>query len=718
LNQYRRPAFAAEAITCERCHGPSQKHLADPRAGTIINPAKLETAARDSICEQCHLFGVARVPNPGKKLSDFVPGRPLEDTFTIFRNAMPAGSPAGEFKVISHVEQLALSSCVRKSGGRLWCATCHNPHEKMPRSVEYYRSRCLSCHETSFPASHPPNDSDCLGCHMPTRDAKDGGHTAFTDHRIQRLPEAPPELPASTDIAAWREPSLDLQKRNLGIAYIDVGMQRHSSPFIVQGYRALTEVQRQFANDSDFFKWIGEALLLAKQTSDAKLAFERALQLDPNSALTEASAASPYIQEGDDARAIAHLERAITIDPLFLPAASTLIGLYEKQGKLTEAAELSAKIRMAMSERPFTDQNAQRGSATNAHKKAEEVFKNLKVLNGVPSDQLIPAMQFMASSLGVECTFCHVQGHFERDDKKPKQTAREMMQMMFALNGNSFEGYREVTCYSCHRGSRKPVATPVVDNPTQSHPHPSSSETEALPTSLPTASRLVDNYIRALGGAAAIQKITSRAEKGATNISGKPASVEVFTQVPDKRVLVRHLPEGDSIVAFDGLTGWISVPGRPTRDMQAADIESARMDADLQFPLHIQQLFADLRVEYPEKIRDRDADILFCLREGRPAAKLYFDQQTGLLVRLVRFADSPLGVNPSQVDYADYRDVDGVKVPFRVALSQPGSSFSIQMEEVQQNVVIDPSKFVKPLSDPPPASSLPPKQSALVPAHP
>ncbi|MGB6460236.1 MAG: c-type cytochrome, partial [Candidatus Acidiferrum sp.] len=463
LNQYRSPVFSAEAITCERCHGPVERHLADPRAGTIVNPAKLEPAARDSVCEQCHLFGAARVLNPGKNFSDFVPGQRLEDTYTIYRNAAPPGSPAGAFKVISQAEQLALSACGRNSGGRLWCGTCHDPHDKPTEPVAYYRARCLTCHATNFPAAHPNKESNCIGCHMPRRDAKDGGHTAFTDHRIQRRPEARPDLPTDAGIVAWREPPADLQQRNLGIAYIDAGMQRHLSSYIIQGYRTLTEVQKQYANDSDFFKWIGEALLIGKQTSDAKFAFERALQLDPDSALSEASAASPYIQEGDDAEAIAHLERAVALDPLDLPAASTLIGLYQKDGKTNEATELASRIKGAMNETSSADQGGAKASAGETPKKAEEVFKNIQVLKGVPADQLIPAMEFITSSLGVECSFCHVEGHFEKDDKKPKKTAREMMQMMFALNKNSFEGHREVTCYSCHRGGRSPVATPILD---------------------------------------------------------------------------------------------------------------------------------------------------------------------------------------------------------------------------------------------------------------
>ena len=702
LNQYRSPIFAAEAITCERCHGPVERHLAEPRAGTIVNPAKLEPAARDSVCEQCHLFGAARVPNPGKKLSDFLPGQRLEDTFTIYRNAAPSGTPAGAFKVISHVEQLALSACARNSGGRLWCGTCHDPHDKPVQAVQYYRARCLTCHAANFPAaSHPGRDTDCLSCHMPRRNAQDGGHTVFTDHRIQRRPESTlSNLPPDANIAAWREPAPELQKRNLGIAYIDVGMQRHSSPFIIQGYRTLTEVQRQFTKDSDFFKWIGEALLVGKQTSDAKFALERALQLDPDSPVTEAGAAAPYIQEGDAERAIVHLERAVALDPLYLPATSTLIDLYQKQGKTAEAAELSGRIKAAMNAASAGDPTAHNASAVAAQKKTEDVFKNIRVLKGVSAEHLIPSMEFISSSLGVECSFCHVQGHFEKDDKKPKQTARDMMQMMFALNKNNFEGHREVTCYSCHRGARTPADTPAVEGASEMRASAGTgnSASPKLPANLPTASQLLENYIRASGGATALESITSRIAKGSETFRGQSTSLEIFTKTPNKEAVIRHDRAGDSITVFDGHSAWFSTPGGPASELHGADLDLMALDADPQFPLHILQHYPELRLEYPEKIGERDCYVLVGAREGKPSAKFYFDEQSGLLIRMVRYKESALGVNPEQIDYSDYRHVNGVQVPFRITNSGPTSISTIQIDEMLENVLVNDDKFSKPPS--------------------
>src|SRR5215472_65742 len=162
----------------------------------------------------------------------------------------------------------------------------------------------------------------------------------------------------------------------------------------------------------------------------------------------------------------------------------------------------------------------------NGSKPAQQVYKNIQILKGIPADQLIPAMQFITASLGVECGFCHVENHFDQDDKKPKQTARKMMQMMSAINQNNFDGHREVTCNSCHRGSRTPLSIPMIsESPT---PGVSTAEDEPLPANLPSADQLIEKYIQALGGSNAIQKVSSRYEKATLNLFGREMSVEIF----------------------------------------------------------------------------------------------------------------------------------------------------------------------------------------------
>ena len=107
-------------------------------------------------------------------------------------------------------------------------------------------------------------------------------------------------------------------------------------------------------------------------------------------------------------------------------------------------------------------QSAQPSTGTAAPRTTEQVYKNIQVLKGFPSDQLVPAMQFVTASLGVQCDFCHLENAFEKDDKETKQTARRMMRMMFAINKDNFDGQQKVTCYACHRGAHKPVITPTV----------------------------------------------------------------------------------------------------------------------------------------------------------------------------------------------------------------------------------------------------------------
>jgi photosynthetic reaction center cytochrome c subunit len=342
-------------------------------------------------------------------------------------------------------------------------------------------------------------------------------------------------------------------------------------------------------------------------------------------------------------------------------------------------------------------------------KKTEEQFKNIQTLKGISADQLIPAMQFISASLGVECEFCHVQGAFEKDDKKPKQTARKMMEMMFAINKDNFEGHREVTCYSCHRGAVDPVATPAVmteePKPALEHAQPNEEKMgaseEGKPGSGPAPDKLFDKYLLATGGAAAVEKITSRVMKGTITFGDRNVPIEIFSKEPDKRVSFTHTPDGDSITAFDGHEGWLGIPKRPVREMHGPDVDAAAMDADLHFALHLRNMFSEAQVRGREKVGDRNTYLVVGQREGKTPLRLYFDEQSGLLLRLVRFGETPLGRLPTQIDYSDYRDAGGVKIPFRWTLARPGGRFTVQLSGVTENAPVDDAKFTKPPASPP-----------------
>jgi tetratricopeptide (TPR) repeat protein len=340
LNRYEDPLFESEAITCERCHGPSGAHLRNPVPGSIVNPAKLPERARDSVCEQCHLSGEARIANPGEQLSDFEPGQKLEDIFSVyvFSGSLDPLRPAA-LKVISQAQQLALSTCARRSNGKLWCGTCHDPHQQPADPKPWFRARCLSCHGEALLRTHPKPNDDCVGCHMPQRPVSDGGHTVFTDHRIaRRPPPASIELAASgpdktESLVAWDEPATTLQQRNLGLAEIEVGERIKNVPLISQGARKLSECWPNFPKDSALLTALGQVLLGVHDSDEAAQVFERAIQAEPDNPSNYLHAALAWNEAHNPQKAIEYLEKALRLDPIFEQPYHVLAAIYQEQGE-------------------------------------------------------------------------------------------------------------------------------------------------------------------------------------------------------------------------------------------------------------------------------------------------------------------------------------------------------------------------------------------------
>jgi Tetratricopeptide repeat len=348
LNRYQPGVFAAYGITCERCHGDTTAHLKNPVAGSILNPQKLSGAARASVCEQCHLTGETRIPNPSKSITDFKPGAVLEDFYTTYVAAQSSGQ---SIKVVSQAEQLALSKCARASGDKLWCGTCHNPHDKPTQPAVYFRERCLSCHAATLEASHAAPGRDCVACHMPKLPAKDGGHTAFTDHRIARTSGTTLESAQPDTLAAWREPAPDLRNRNLALALVAAGLQNGSSAEVIRGYRMLNRIEKDFPDDPSLLTTLGTVLMKGKQPTEALKCFERVIALEPNYAPYYVNAATALMAANQPSAAATQLEKALSLDSLLKPAIQLLAQIYRDRGEAEKANALQSKYEQAMGAR-------------------------------------------------------------------------------------------------------------------------------------------------------------------------------------------------------------------------------------------------------------------------------------------------------------------------------------------------------------------------------
>jgi len=340
----------------------------------------------------------------------------------------------------------------------------------------------------------------------------------------------------------------------------------------------------------------------------------------------------------------------------------------------------------------------QEKSSPEAPKTAEKQFKNIQVLKDIPADQLIPTMQFIAASLGVECDFCHVEHEMQKDDKKPKLTARKMISMELAINKGHFNNEIEVTCYTCHRGSPHPVGTPILTAEALKPAQAMEEVSEAHPN-LPTADQILDKYLAAVGGPTALMKIKTRIEKGNLEAGGMQFPIEVYSEAPDKRVSISHPQGGESVTAYNGQVGWLTMRNG-LHMMTAAEREAARIDAELYFPARVKDLYKDYRVAPGEELDGHTTYMVSAKGQNLPALRMYFDQQSGLLLRLMRFAETPLGRNPTQIDYGDYRVIDDVKIPYRWTLTRPNGSFTIKVDQVQQNVPVDEKLFALPSHGP------------------
>jgi len=343
---------------------------------------------------------------------------------------------------------------------------------------------------------------------------------------------------------------------------------------------------------------------------------------------------------------------------------------------------------------------------------SEQAFKNVTVLKGIPVDEFMNTMGFISAATNYNCTDCHVEPKVEGDwsvyaqETPRKATARKMILMVQEINRTNFAGVGVVTCYTCHRNLQgAPRITPRLAEQYGEPPDPDPNEVEIRRQApdAPSADQVFDKYLQAVGGAQKTAAVTSVVFKGTHEGYAEPkVPVDIYVKAPNQRTMIVHTDVGDRTTVFDGNNGWVAAPATdkpfPVITYTGGDLDGARLDAVLSLPAGIKQAISRPAVG-STTIDDKDVMVVQgTANGGRSSIKLYFDKQSGLLLRQVRFADTIIGRVPIQVDYSDYRDVagSGVKLPFHVMTTWTNGRSDVLLTSAETNVAIDAAKFNQP----------------------
>ena len=344
------------------------------------------------------------------------------------------------------------------------------------------------------------------------------------------------------------------------------------------------------------------------------------------------------------------------------------------------------------------------GQAASPVPLSDQIFKNIQILKGIPVDQFMDAMGMFSSSLGYDCSSCHSQDiHYDRAafaTTTPLITrARAMMNMMNALNEANFGGRPRVTCFTCHRGSPSPEDVPslalqyadVVDDP--------NSMTLVRNRSV-MPDQVFAKYMEALGGAqrvAALTSFTARGTYGGFNTGGADLPIEITAKAPNQRMQIVHAPDADNVKTYNGQKAWVSEGWRPLplMELTGGNFEGARIETLTLFPATIKDAFTGWQVG-TATIDDKSVQVLQGRSAGQPVPVNFYFDESGLLVRTVRWNRTPVGTVPAQMDFSDYRDVAGVKMPFKIVITWTDGQNTISLNQVQANVPVDTARFAMP----------------------
>jgi uncharacterized protein YfaP (DUF2135 family) len=330
--------------------------------------------------------------------------------------------------------------------------------------------------------------------------------------------------------------------------------------------------------------------------------------------------------------------------------------------------------------------------------------KNVQLLTNLSDWQLGQAMDNFTASLGVHCDFCHVRDEqtkawdFASDAKNEKKSARGMIRMVLDLNEKTFQGHTAIGCYTCHLGKEHPSA--MVSLPVPAIPPTKSHEAEeAERKAYPAAKDVLAKYVTAIGGEAAAKKLANSAmtAKG-SRVGGNGQAMPIEVTSSGGKILVHGTPaEGPAMSQMFGPEGGWMTGRQGVHTLAGADAAMGLASAHAFDPV-MPSISEKARVVAKETIDGHEVWVVGAAIDDHTRQRISFDATTGLPLRRVVTTDSPVGRIPTQTDFDDYREANGVKVPFTVKVSNVngGQSSTRKYTSIDFGAPVDAKVFEAP----------------------
>ncbi|HEX6046641.1 MAG TPA: tetratricopeptide repeat protein [Pyrinomonadaceae bacterium] len=481
-----------------------------------------------------------------------------------------------------------------------------------------------------------------------------------------------------------------------------------------QAYASYTAMQRSSLTEAEANYYLGDLLLHINREADAQRYFKQAIALDSNFLPAYASLGLINVYGRRYAEAKKYLERAVTSQQSYLihylyayvlsregVSPSGHITDYSRESAALMREHLLKSIKLSPEYAPAYYLLALVDLVTNERldEAVEMAQKAQRLAPSKPSYSLLLAQIHIRRSESAQARTI-LENLTRNSEAAVKTEAQNLLDSLGQTNTNrsSVSGSARVSGAMMAEQPETTTSSSRIMGGSPSGVEIRDGNIIVSSAAMPSVDDVLARSIEAMGGAAAINAVTTRVMKGTVDISGisRGGTFETYAIAPGKMLtVIQAHPLGIKKMGFNGKSGWLLSDGNVST-MKGVELATLQRESDFYSPLRTKINFAKVVLMGMSKIGYRDVYVLDMQPAIGPVERVYLDAQTYLPVRINTTRTVGRVSEPLEIYLDDWREVDGIKYPFSTSQSSPSVKLGFTVKEIRHNVPVDAKMFEPP----------------------